>query len=74
MRRRKSKLIKIREWEEGDHIEVEDLPFWDSRKPQPGMEISKLDGRDHVTTFSESKKGRELGLYIKVSSGSHIFV
>ena len=59
------KEINIREleekWEEEDDIDIEDLPMWDDRRPKKGMDTTKMDGRDHVTTWSESKKGQQMG-------------
>ena len=46
--------------------------MWDERRPKKGMDTTKLDGRDHVTTWSESKKGQQLGLYVTVVPGSYI--
>ena len=43
--------------------------MWDERRPKKGMDTTKLDGRDHVTTWSESKKGQQLGLYVTVVPG-----
>ena len=43
--------------------------MWDERRPKKGMDTTKLDGRDHVTTWSESKKGQQLGLYVTVVEG-----
>ena len=60
------------EWEEGDEIEISDLPFWDSRKPEQGMDVNKLDGNDHVTTWAENKKGKEFALYINTITGKQI--
>ena len=57
------------EWEEDDDVDIEDLPMWDERRPKKGMDTTKLDGRDHVTTWSESKKGQQLGLYVTVVPG-----
>lgn len=57
------------EWEEDDDVDIEDLPHWDERRPKKGMDTTKLDGRDHVTTWSESKKGQQLGLYVTVVPG-----
>ena len=48
---------------------MEDLPFYDERKPKQGMDTRKLDGRDHVTTWSESKKGQQFGLYVNTVDG-----
>jgi len=58
-----------KEYEEDDDVELEDLEFHDPRKPKQGMDISKLDGRDHVTTWSQSKKGQQFGLYVNVVEG-----
>ena len=59
-----------REYEADDDVEVEDLPFYDERKPKQGMDTSKLDGRDHVTTWSQSKKGQQFGLYVNTVEGN----
>ena len=50
--------------------------MWDERKPKQGMDTRKLDGRDHITTWSEAKKGQQLGMYVntvpgKISSKAH---
>jgi len=58
-----------REYEADDDVELEDLPFYDERKPKQGMDTRKLDGRDHVTTWSESKKGQQFGLYVNTVDG-----
>ena len=60
----------FRAWAEEDEIDVEDLPIWDPRKPKRGMDTTKLDGRDHVTTWSESNKGKNFGLYVTIVPGS----
>ena len=64
-RRLERKEVNIREleekWEEEDDIDIEDLPMWDERRPKQGMDTTKMDGRDHVTTWSESKKGKQMG-------------
>lgn len=64
-RRLERKEVNIREleekWEEEDDIDIEDLPTWDERRPKQGMDTTKMDGRDHVTTWSESKKGKQMG-------------
>ena len=59
----------FREWAEEDEIDVEDLPIWDPRRPKKGMDTTKLDGRDHVTTWSESNKGKQFGLYVTIVPG-----
>ena len=33
------------------------------------MEVAKLDGNDHVTTWAENKKGKEFGLYVTTTPG-----
>lgn len=64
-----------REYEADDDVELEDLPFYDERKPKQGMDTRKLDGRDHVTTWSESKKGQQFGLYVNTVDGQfRIFI
>merc|ERR1712130_313274 len=60
-----------KEYEEDDDVELEDLEFHDPRKPKQGMDISKLDGRDHITTWSQSKKGQQFGLYVNVVEGKN---
>jgi len=58
-----------REYEDPDDVELEDLAFHDPRKPKQGMDVKKLDGRDHITTWSESKKGQQFGLYVETVPG-----
>lgn len=58
-----------KEYEEDDDIELEDLDMWDERKPKQGMDTTKLDGRDHLTTWSEAKKGKQLGMYVQTVDG-----
>jgi len=58
-----------RDYEKDDDVELEDLPFYDDRKPKEGMDIKKLDGRDHITTWSQSKKGQQFGLYVETVKG-----
>ena len=43
--------------------------MWDERKPKQGMDTRKLDGRDHITTWSEAKKGQQLGMYVNTVPG-----
>ena len=43
--------------------------MWDERKPKQGMDTRKLDGRDHITTWSEAKKGQQLGMYVNIVPG-----
>lgn len=52
-----------------DAEEMGELPSWHPDKPKEGMIIKNLDGRDHLTTWSESKKGKQFGLYINVIEG-----
>ena len=33
------------------------------------MDTTKLDGRDHITTWSESKKGQQFGMYVTTKPG-----
>ena len=33
------------------------------------MDTTKLDGRDHVTSWSESKKGKNFGMYVTTTPG-----
>jgi len=58
-----------KEYEEEDDMELEDLDMWDDRKPKQGMDTRKLDGRDHITTWSEAKKGQQLGMYVNTVPG-----
>ena len=60
----------IREWEDDDDIDIDDLPIWDERRPKQGMDTTKLDGRDHITTWSESKKGQQFGMYVTTKPGT----
>ena len=59
----------FRDFDEPDDIDVEDLPIWHPDKPKRGMDTTKLDGRDHVTTWSESNKGKQFGLYVTIKPG-----
>ena len=43
--------------------------MFDERKPKQGMDTRKLDGRDHITTWSEAKKGQQLGMYVNTVPG-----
>ena len=33
------------------------------------MDTTKLNGRDHITTWSESKKGQQFGMYVTTKPG-----
>jgi len=70
LERKEIDLRKLeKEYEEEDDMELEDLDMWDERKPKQGMDTRKLDGRDHITTWSEAKKGQQLGMYVNTVPG-----
>ena len=52
-----------------DDKDVDDLHHLDPRRSKLGMETAKLDGRDHTTTWSQSKKGEQMGLYVTPIDG-----
>ena len=52
------------EWALEDDEDVDDLHHLDPRRTKPGMDTTKLNGRDHTTTWSQSKKGEQMGLYV----------
>jgi len=62
-----------KEYSRDDNEELEDLPDWHPNKPKQGMNIKKLDGRDHLTTWSEAKKGKQFGMYVKPIPGTGHF-
>lgn len=57
------------EWGLEDDEDVDDLHHLDPRRSKPGMDTTKLDGRDHTTTWSQSKKGEQMGLYVTPIDG-----
>jgi len=52
------------EWALEDDEDIDDLHHMDPRKAKQGMDTTKLNGRDHTTTWSQSKKGQQMGLYV----------
>jgi len=52
------------EWGLEDDEDVDDLHHLDPRRPKEGMDTTKLNGRDHLTTWSQTKKGQQVGLYV----------
>jgi len=58
-----------KEWDEDDDIDIDDLPFHDPNKRKEPMDTTKLDANDHVKNFSQSNKGKQLGLYVTTKAG-----
>ena len=50
------------------------MPFHDPRKPKEGLDVSKLRGDDHLTTWSQSNKGKQMGLYVETVPGTFNFM
>ena len=58
------KNLPFSEWGLEDDEDVDDLHHLDPRRPKEGMDTTKLNGRDHLTTWSQTKKGQQVGLYV----------
>ena len=56
--------IIFSEWGLDDDEDLEDLHHLDPRRPKQGMDTTKLDSRDHLTTWSQTKKGQQVGLFV----------
>lgn len=73
-KRMERKEINVRELEDAygwdDDEDINDID--DKHNPnykKEGMDIKKLNGDDHITTWSQSKKGQEYGLVVETVPG-----
>ena len=57
------------EWALEDDEDIDELGGMDPRRNKGGIDPSKLDGRDHTTTWSETKKGQRVSLYVTPVEG-----
>jgi hypothetical protein len=56
------------QWEEDEEpLELDELPDWDPRKPQPQIDFSKLDMKNPDSVIKATKKGKTLMMFVKVS-------
>ncbi len=57
------------QWEEDDEpLPVDELPEWDPRKPQPQLDLTKMDLSGNPDDFlMQSKKGKTLMIFVRVS-------
>ena len=50
--------------------DVNDLPDWHPDKPKRhNIDINKINARDHLTVWNESKWGKQLGMWVQPVEG-----